>query len=198
MLTILILIPLFSSLIILLFNNTNTIKQASLISTFITIFYSIYIIFIIDSNTPAYSFVDTPISTPIFNLTLGIDGISIIFVILTTFTIPFCVLAIWSNITNIKDVKYFIIILLTFESFTIIVFLVLDLIAFYVSFEAVLIPLFIIIGIFGGDGKKRASFILFMYTLTGSLFILLGFSTLYYYTGTTNIVILSNIDLSIK
>lgn len=102
---------------------------------------------------------------------IGIDGISIFFVLLTTFTIPICILSSWDSIK--VGMKYFLIAFLILETLLIAVFVVLDLLLFYICFESTLIPMFLIIGIWGHKAI-RASFMLFLFTLFGSLFMLLA------------------------
>lgn len=121
---------------------------------------------------------------------LGIDGISLIFVVLTAYLIPIAILSTWNTVTH--DVRSQLILLLVLESVLLIVFTALDLITFYVSFETVLIPLFIIIGLHGStNGRTRAAMLLFLYTLIGSFFMLLSIMKLYSITGTTDMTLLS-------
>ena len=103
---------------------------------------------------------------------LGVDGLSIYFILLTTIIIPISLLSNWKSIS--KDVEAYIMIILLLESLLLAVFLVLDILLFYIFFESILPPLFILIGIFGSDNRVKASFYLFLYTLLGSLFLLLS------------------------
>ena len=123
-------------------------------------------------------------------LSLGVDGLSLIFIILTAFLIPIAILSSFDTVTH--NPKSNLILLLILESLLFIVFSALDLIVFYVSFETVLIPLFIIIGLHGSTDKRtRASMLLFLYTLIGSFFMLLGIIQLFIHTGTTDMNLLS-------
>ena len=117
---------------------------------------------------------------------LGIDGISLFFVLLTTLLIPICLLASWDAIkTNVKE--YFIA-FLAMEALVVAVFCVLDLILFYVFFESVLIPMFIIIGVWGSRERRiRAAYMFFLYTLLGSVLMLLAILYIYYSAGTTDV-----------
>ena len=118
--------------------------------------------------------------------------------LLTTFITPICILANWENISGSNGLKYFLISFLVLESLLIAVFVVLDILLFYVFFESVLIPLFLIVGIWGGSQKRvRAAYLLFLYTLFGSLFMLLGLLVIYYNVGSTDfrVVAASNITL---
>lgn len=119
------------------------------------------------------------------NLTLGIDGISLFFLILTTLLIPLCLLVSWKSITN--SIKEYLIAFLVMEFFLIGVFCILDLLLFYIFFESVLIPMFLIIGIWGSRERKiRASYFFFLYTLLGSVLMLLSILYVYCQVGTTD------------
>lgn len=132
-----------------------------------------------------------------FNIyySIGIDGISIFFIILTAFLIPICILASWNSITF--KVKEFVLMLFITELLLINVFAVLDLFFFYIFFEGVLIPMFIIIGIWGSRQRKiHAAYQFFFYTLLGSILMLLGIIVIYFETGTTDIQLLSQTTFS--
>ncbi len=115
---------------------------------------------------------------------LGVDGFSMPFIVLTTFLMPFCILASW-NVT--ARVKAYMVSFLVLESLMIGVFSALDLVLFYVFFEAGLIPMFLIIGIWGGKRRIYASFKFFLYTLLGSLLMLVAIMAMYWQAGTTDI-----------
>jgi NADH-quinone oxidoreductase subunit M len=117
---------------------------------------------------------------------LGVDGISMPFVILTAFLMPFCIVASWESIT--KRVREYMIAFLVLETMMIGVFVALDTVLFYVFFEAGLIPMFLIIGIWGGARRIYASFKLFLYTLLGSVLMLLAIMAMYWDAGTTDII----------
>lgn len=126
---------------------------------------------------------------------IGIDGISIFFIILTTFLIPFCILISWNSIKY--RIKEFLLMLILTEFLLINVFSVLDLFFFYFFFEAVLIPMFIIIGIWGSRQRKiHAAYQFFFYTLLGSILMLLGIIVIYYHLGTTDIQVLTHSNFS--
>lgn len=134
----------------------------------------------------------SPISFCHFNV--GIDGISLLFVILTTFLFPIIILTSWDQKNNLK---HYLINFLILESLLIATFIVLDLLLFYIFFESILIPLFIIIIIYGDLlTKEKAGYLLFLYTLGGSLFMLLSIVTIYILSGTTDFQILSTIEFS--
>ncbi len=117
---------------------------------------------------------------------LGVDGVSMPFVLLTAFLMPFCILASWESVT--KRVREYMIAFLVLETMMLGVFVALDTVLFYVFFEAGLIPMFLIIGIWGGQRRIYASFKLFLYTLLGSVLMLLAIMFMYWDAGTTDIV----------
>ena len=119
------------------------------------------------------------------NYFVGVDGVSIPLILLTTFLIPICLLCSWNSIQT--RVKEFVIYFLLLESFIIGVFISIDLVIFYVFFEAVLIPMFLIIGIWGGENRIYATFKFFLYTLAGSVLMLLAIIYIILVTKTGNI-----------
>jgi NADH-quinone oxidoreductase subunit M len=119
---------------------------------------------------------------------VGVDGISMLFIVLTAGLMPFCILASWKSIQD--RVPEYMIAFLLLETLMIGVFTALDLVLFYVFFEGGLIPMFLIIGIWGGKRRVYASFKFFLYTLLGSVLMLLAILSMYFYTGTTDIEIL--------
>ncbi len=116
---------------------------------------------------------------------MGVDGISMLFVILTTFLMPFCILASWESVQN--RVREYMIAFLILETLMIGVFCALDIVLFYVFFEAGLIPMFLIIGVWGGARRVYASMKFFLYTLLGSVLMLLAIMAMYWQAGTTDI-----------
>jgi NADH-quinone oxidoreductase subunit M len=128
------------------------------------------------------------------NYHLGVDGISVYFVLLSTFLTPICIISCWRSIE--KRVKEFMIAFLVLETFMIGTFCALDSVLFYVFFEGVLMPMFLIIGVWGGKNRIYASFKFFLYTLLGSVLMLIALMALYFYTGTTDIVEMANNDLT--
>ena len=126
-------------------------------------------------------------------LMLGIDGLSIFLIILTTFLIPLCLLVNWNNSLNFKN---YAVNFLLIESFLIFIFSILDLLIFYIFFESVLIPMFLIIGLGGSSKRKiRSSYFFFFYTLVGSSLMLLSIIFILFKIGTLNYLILTNIYL---
>jgi NADH-quinone oxidoreductase subunit M len=140
-----------------------------------------------DKTTAAFQFVEEAQWMPAFGITykLGVDGISMLFVLLTTLLTPICVLASWESIQT--RVKEYMISFLIMETFMIGMFCALDLVVFYIFFEAVLIPMFVIIGVWGGPRRVYAAFKFFLYTLAGSVLMLLAILAMYFDAGTTDI-----------
>jgi NADH-ubiquinone oxidoreductase chain 4 len=201
MLTSLILIPIIGSLLILLIQeNTNQgkkeMKQIALTTSLINFFISLFIWYQFDSNTTQYQFVSEFNQLKFCHLNFGVDGISIYFVLLTTFVTP---IALLSNYTNInKNLKIFLFSFLLLESLQICAFVSLDLLLFYVFFESVLPILFIVIIIFGhGNDRFRSAFLLFLYTLAGSLPMLLSILVIYSYIGSTDFQLISLYEISL-
>jgi NADH-quinone oxidoreductase subunit M len=164
----------------------RNIRVISLITTVVTFLVSLLIWGRFDPSNPGFQLVEK--STwlgGLFNYSMGVDGISVAFVILTTFLMPFCILASWDSVQT--RVKEYMIAFLVLETLMIGVFTALDLMLFYVFFEAGLIPMFIIIGVWGGPRRVYASFKFFLYTLLGSVLMLIAMLAMYYEAGTADI-----------
>nr|YP_009647128.1 NADH dehydrogenase subunit 4 [Chloropicon maureeniae]QBX98809.1 NADH dehydrogenase subunit 4 [Chloropicon maureeniae] len=195
----LILLPLVGSFLLFLIpSSSKTLARVIALTTSgVTFVYSLVIWILFDSSTAKFQFVyEAPwIGTSNIHLTLGIDGISLFFVILTTFLTPLCILVAWASVQ--EKVREYCIAFLVMESLTICVFCLLDLLLFYVFFESTLIPMFFIIGIYGSRERKiRAAYQFFLYTLIGSLFMLLGILMIYSQTGTTQLQVLYTQEFS--
>lgn len=201
MLSLLLLIPIIGSLLLLTIpensiENKIRMKRITLISMIINFLISIYIWLEFDSSTSQYQFVYEFIDLSYCHLNIGIDGISLYFVLLTTFISPIAVLSNYNNINN--NLKYFLISFLLLETLQIGVFVVLDLILFYIFFESVLPILFLVIIIYGaGEARIRSALLLFLYTLAGSLFMLLAILQIYSYVGSTDFQIISLSDINL-
>jgi len=199
MLTGLLLIPILGCLALLPINGDTAagverIKKVALTTSLITFVLSMIMWGEFDSSATQYQFVQEFNSLSFCHLNIGVDGISLYFVLLTTFMIPLCLLSNWDNISY--GIKYYVIAFLLMETLLIAVFVVLDLMLFYIFYESVLIPMFLVIGIWGGSVTRiRASFLLFLYTLAGSLFMLLAIMVIYYNVGTTDFTVVSLSDL---
>jgi len=181
------------------YNNGKLLKIISLFFSSINFLLSLLLWIFFDRSTGDFQFVHKLAWIPNLNinLTLGIDGISLFFVILTTLLIFLCLLSSWEVITiNLKE---YLISFLIMEFFLIGVFCVLDVLLFYVFFESVLIPMYLIIGVWGSRVRKiRAAYFFFLYTLLGSVIMLLGILYLYYQVGTTDYETLLSVLLTIQ
>ncbi len=160
--------------------------------------FSIVMMMNYQTGSADMQFVEKEVWFPALNLTyhLGVDGISVYFVLLSTFLTPICIISCWHAIE--KRVKEFMVAFLVLETFMVGTFCALDSILFYVFFEGVLIPMFIIIGVWGGKDRVYASFKFFLYTLLGSVLMLLAFMALYYQTGTTDILAMADNNLPLN
>lgn len=181
--------------------NSKLIKSVALNISLVTFLMSLLLWIEFDSSTPKFQFVNTlagyqnEYTFSSFNFVFGIDGISLFFVLLTTFLIPVCILVGWSSITHY--VKEYCIAFLVLESLMIAVFSILDLLLFYIFFESVLIPMFIIIGVWGSRERKiRAAYQFFLYTLFGSVLMLLAILLIYFQAGSTDLEILYTTSFS--
>jgi NADH-quinone oxidoreductase subunit M len=190
-------LPLVGAVIILLFlrgeseATRRNILNVSLGVTVLTFLVSLLIWWNFDRQDPGFQFVEEAAWTGGFmTYRMGVDGISMLFVILTTFLMPFCVLASWKVVES--RLKEYMVAFLLLETLMIGVFTALDLILFYVFFEAGLIPMFLIIGVWGGPRRVYAAFKFFLYTLLGSVLMLLAMMAMYWEAGTTSIPELLN------
>lgn len=179
-------------------SKSNYLKILSFIYSGSIFLLSLLLWIFFDNSTTEfqYTFYLPWISFLNHNLSFGLDGISIFFLLLTTFLIPLCLLASWNSIT--KMVKEYVLSFLVLDLLLILVFSVLDVFLFYVFFETILIPMFLIIGVWGSRERKiRAVYLFFFYTLAGSLLMLLGIIYLYTICGTTNYEILLSSEISL-
>ena len=199
MLSLLIALPIFGIFCIFVIpeSNKNLIRKIAFSISMVTFFYSLLLWVFFDHSTSKFQFIEYFEWLPIFNLYffLGVDGISLFFIILSTFLVTICILVSWYSID--KFVKEYLICFLLMDSFLIIVFSALDIIVFYIFFESILIPMFLVIGIWGSRTRKlKAAFQFFLYTLIGSLFMLLAVFVIYFETGTTDFQILNMVSFS--
>ncbi len=163
----------------------NNARWVALWTTLVTFGVSLLIWTNFDASTAAFQFVEDYDWLGPIRYKMGVDGISMLFVILTTFLMPLCVLASWEPIQ--ERVKEYMIAFLLLETLMIGVFCALDLVLFYLFFEGGLIPMFLIIGVWGGPRRVYASFKFFLYTLLGSVLMLIAIMAIYSYAGTTDI-----------
>ena len=200
--------PILSSLILLpvlgaifiFFSKSNsnlTIKYLALFVSFANFILSLYLWYLFDTTTSEFQFLEERSWIKGFiNYKVGVDGISILFIILTTFITPLCVVSVNDTIKN--RLKDFLVAILIMESLMIGVFCSLDLVVFYLFFEGGLIPMFLIIGIWGGEKRVYSAFKFFLYTLLGSVLMLVAIISIYWMTGTTDVTYLYNIGIDAK
>ena len=178
-------------------NNNLTIKYLALFVSFANFILSLYLWYLFDTTTSEFQFLEERSWIKGFiNYKVGVDGISILFIILTTFITPLCVVSVNDTIKN--RLKDFLVAILIMESLMIGVFCSLDLVVFYLFFEGGLIPMFLIIGIWGGEKRVYSAFKFFLYTLLGSVLMLVAIISIYWMTGTTDVTYLYNIGIDAK
>ncbi|MDJ0894471.1 MAG: NADH-quinone oxidoreductase subunit M [Alphaproteobacteria bacterium] len=153
----------------------------------ITFALSVFLWLLFDPNESGFQFQERADWVPALNISyrMGVDGISMFFVVLTAFLTLICVVASWESIT--ERVKEYMVAFLVLETMMIGVFCALDFVLFYLFFEGSLIPMFIIIGVWGGAGRIYAAFKFFLYTLAGSVLMMLALLAIYFQVGTTDI-----------
>ena len=178
-------------------NNNQTIKYVALFTSIVNFLISIYLWYQFDPTTSDFQFVeDRQWIKGFINYKVGVDGISILFIVLTTFITPLCILSVNNTVKN--RLRDFLIAILIMESFMIGVFCALDLVIFYLFFEAGLIPMFLIIGIWGGPRRVYSAFKFFLYTLLGSVLMLVAIISIYWINGTTDVVKLYELGIDTK
>ncbi|MEK9746338.1 MAG: NADH-quinone oxidoreductase subunit M [Pelagibacteraceae bacterium] len=200
-LSFLILLPAIGSIFLLFSKNdnkqTNTIKYVALFTSVVNFLISLYLWNSFDNTISNFQFVEERTWLAGFvNYKVGIDGISILFIVLTTFITPLCILSV-NNSVKIR-LRDFLLAILIMESFMIGVFCALDLVVFYLFFEAGLIPMFLIIGIWGGPRRVYSAFKFFLYTLLGSVLMLVAIISIYWMTGTTDVIELYKLGIDPK
>ena len=164
-------------------------KWVALVTTAATFVISLFIIGNFDPEAPGFQFVEERDWLLGLTYRVGVDGISVLFVMLTTFLMPLVIAACWDVSYRVKE---YMIAFLVLETLMIGVFVALDLVLFYLFFEAGLIPMFLIIGIWGGKNRIYASFKFFLYTFLGSVLMLVAMIAIYAHTGTTDMEMLYN------
>ncbi|GEO36813.1 NADH-quinone oxidoreductase subunit M [Skermanella aerolata] len=162
-------------------------RNVALWTSLITFVLSLFIWLNFDNTTAAFQMVERADWIPAFNINyhMGVDGISVLFVLLSTFLTPLCILASWESVK--VRVKEYMIAFLVLETLMVGMFCALDFMLFYVFFEGVLIPMFLIIGVWGGARRVYAAFKFFLYTLLGSVLMLLAILAMYFVAGTTDL-----------
>ena len=196
LLSALIFLPLAGAFILLFLPGENVQRIWTMLVTSVTAVISFPLYSGFDSTTAKYQFGEHIGWIPSLNInyTLGIDGISLLLVLLTTFIMPLCVLGSWTYIQ--KRVKEFMICLLVMETAMLGVFMALDFVLFYILWEAMLIPMYLLIGVWGGPRKIYASIKFFLYTLAGSVMLLVAIIALYLKTGSFSIPMMMGQDYS--
>ncbi len=196
-----ILLPAIGALFIFFVQSKNSKYQSSkYVALFISLanfLLSLYLWYVFDNTISEFQFLEERKWIGGFiNYKVGIDGISILFIILTTFITPLCIISVNSTIkTKLKD---FLIAILLMETLMIGVFCSLDLIIFYLFFEGGLIPMFLIIGIWGGERRVYSAFKFFLYTLLGSVLMLIAIISIYWISGTTDVVKLYELGIDVR
>ncbi len=179
--------------------TSNEYRSSKYIALFVSIsnlILSLYLWYLFDETSHNFQFVENLSWIGFVNYKVGIDGISILFIILTSFISPLCIISVNNTIKN--KLKEFLIAILIMESLMIGVFCSLDLVVFYLFFEGGLIPMFLIIGIWGGDRRVYSAFKFFLYTLLGSVLMLIAIISIYWIAGTTDVVLLYELGLDTK
>jgi NADH-quinone oxidoreductase subunit M len=194
-------LPLLGAFFILLIRGEEAVvarnaRFVALWTSLITFILSLFILSGFDPSNPNFQLVERVEWLPSLNIAyeMGVDGISVLFVLLSTFLVPLCILASWESIGT--RVKEYMIAFLVLETLMVGMFSALDFLLFYIFFEAVLIPMFLIIGIWGGKRRVYASFKFFLYTLLGSVLMLLALIAMYFTAGTTSIPTLLATDFA--
>ncbi|MDI4656063.1 NADH-quinone oxidoreductase subunit M [Xanthobacter autotrophicus] len=184
-------LPLVGALFILVVRGDDEVaarnaRWVALWTTLVTFVVSLLLLTGFDPAAPGFQFVEkTAWLGDLAAYHMGVDGISLPFVILTTFLMPFCILASWESVN--KRVKEYMIAFLVLETLMIGTFSALDLVLFYFFFEGGLIPMFLIIGVWGGQRRVYAAFKFFLYTLAGSVLMMLAIMAMYWQAGTTDV-----------
>jgi NADH-quinone oxidoreductase subunit M len=195
-LSLLIFLPLIGALFVLAIRGEDEVavgnmRWVALWTTLVTFFIALLLWANFDPSIAGFQFEERHAWVEgVMSYHLGVDGISILFVVLTAFLMPICILASWQIESRVKE---YMIAFLALEALMIGVFCALDLVLFYLFFEGGLIPMFLIIGVWGGPRRVYASFKFFLFTLLGSVLMLLAIMAMYWHAGTTDIAdILAN------
>ncbi len=194
--------PLLGAFIILAIRHADqevanrNIRTVTLFTTIVTFILSIVLWIGFDNSTADFQFVEKAEWLGPITYHLGVDGISLLFVILTAFLMPFVILCSWESVQT--RVKEYMVAFLVLEALMIGVFTALDIFVFYIFFEGGLIPMFLLIGVWGGANRIYASFKFFLYTLLGSVLMLVAVMYMYWQTGSTDIPTLMAADFDFE
>src|SRR5690242_18203126 len=185
-------LPVVGSLMIVILRGDSeavarNARFIALWTTLLTFLLSLLLWFRFDRTSADFQFVEQAAWIPAFGIKyhMGVDGISMLFVLLSTLLTPICILSAWEVIK--VRVKEYMIAFLVLETLMVGTFCALDFVLFYMFFEGVLIPMFLIIGVWGGERRVYSAFKFFLYTLLGSVLMLLALIAMYYFAGTTDI-----------
>ncbi len=196
-------LPLVGGLIIMTIRGEEAVvaanaRWAALWTSLIVFFISLVLWVKFDPQEGGFQFVESVNWLPEYGVgyKMGVDGISVLFVLLSTALTPICILASWESIQT--RVREFMLSFLILETMMVGMFCALDFVVFYMFFEAVLIPMYLIIGIWGHGNRVYAAFKFFLYTLTGSVLMLLALLAMWRYAGTTDIVTLMHTSFPAK
>jgi NADH-quinone oxidoreductase subunit M len=188
-------LPLVGGLVIMLVRGdeetvASNARWAALWTSLIVLALSLVLWVKFDPQEPGFQFVESLTWMPEYKVgyRMGVDGISVLFVLLSTLLTPICILAAWESIQT--RVREFMLAFLVLETMMVGMFCALDFVVFYMFFEGVLIPMYLIIGVWGGPRRVYAAFKFFLYTLTGSMLLLLALIAMWLYAGTTDIEVL--------
>jgi NADH-quinone oxidoreductase subunit M len=203
LLSVIIFLPLVGSFFILSMKgdiatlNRNA-RNVALWTSFLTFALSLILWIYFDENQITYQFVEKVswVKDLGIHYHLGVDGISLFFILLSTFLMPLCILASWESVR--LRVREYMMAFLLLETFVIGMFCALDMVLFFVFFEGVLIPMFLIIGIWGGERRIYACFKFFLYTFTGSVLMLVAILSIYYITGSTDLSVVMDFSFSLQ
>ncbi|MFL1460733.1 NADH-quinone oxidoreductase subunit M [Roseococcus sp. DSY-14] len=193
-------LPLAGALIIMSFRGEEAAVAANarwtaLWTSLITFALSLILWFRFDKASADFQFVERLEWLPEFGISyaMGVDGISVLLVLLSTALVPLCILASWESVG--RRVREYMVAFLVLLTMMVGMFCAMDLLLFYVFFEAVLIPMFLIIGVWGGARRVYAAYKFFLYTLLGSVLMLLAIVALWFSAGTTSIPELAEFDI---
>jgi len=203
LLSVIIFLPLIGSLFILIMKGeeatiASNAKNVAIWTSFLTFALSILLWVNFDISQISYQFVEKTSWVKDLGIRyhLGIDGVSLFFVLLTTFLTPLCILASWESVPF--RIREYMMAFLLLETFLIGMFCALDLVLFYVFFEGVLIPMFLIIGIWGGERRIYSCFKFFLYTFFGSVLMLIAILSIYYMTGSTDLQVVMDFSFPLS
>jgi NADH-quinone oxidoreductase subunit M len=196
-------LPLVGAVVIMLVRGdeetiASNARWAALWTSLIVLALSLLLWFRFDKSEPGFQFVESLPWMPEYGVgyKMGVDGVSVLFVLLSTLLTPICILSAWDAIK--VRVREFMLAFLILETMMVGMFCAADFIVFYVFFEGVLIPMYLIIGVWGGPRRVYAAYKFFLYTLFGSVLMLLALLAIWFKTGTTDLALLMHVQLPVS